>query len=71
MRCRLFLLPINIFSALIIQVANLKEKLTNELWLREALKSGLERSPGTLPKFPGYVPAKVRIFKFNYVIVLL
>lgn len=55
--------------ALELEVANLKEKLTNELWLREALKSGLERSPGTLPKFPGYVPAKTRELLFEVAIL--
>jgi hypothetical protein len=40
----------------------LKEKLTHEIKLREALKGGLQRSPGNLPKIPGYVPAKVSLF---------
>lgn len=46
---------------LFIQVASLKEKLTHEMKLREALKGCLRRSPGSLPQIPGYIPAEVRI----------
>lgn len=55
-----------IFATLLIQVANLKEELTHGIRLREALKHGLQRSPGTRPKFLGYVPTKVGIWKFKY-----
>lgn len=58
------------YLALFPQVANLKKKLTHEIKLREALKSGLQRSPGFLPKIPGYVPAEVFLLKPNLFMLL-
>lgn len=37
----------------------------HEIKVREALKGGLQRSPGTLPKIPGYVPSKVGLLNWN------
>lgn len=51
------------------EVANLKEKLLHEIKLREALKGGLQRSPGTLLKIPGYVPAKTRELLFEVAVL--
>lgn len=51
------------------EVANLKKKLTHEIKLREALKSGLQRSPGFLPKIPGYVPAETRELLFEVAVL--
>ncbi|KAG0605827.1 hypothetical protein M758_9G090700 [Ceratodon purpureus] len=51
------------------EIASLKEKLTHEIKLREALKGGLQRSPGNLPKIPGYVPAKTRELLFEVAVL--
>ncbi|XP_073391427.1 uncharacterized protein [Physcomitrium patens] len=57
------------FASVSAQVANLKEELTHGIRLREALKHGLQRSPGTRPKFLGYVPTKTRELLFEVAVL--
>lgn len=56
-------------SALEQEVASLKEKLTHEMKLREALKGCLRRSPGSLPQIPGYIPAEMRQLLFEVAVL--